>query len=328
MAALALVATGLAGCGKRAVIYAGDTGDSSSTTVPTLDLGLPFRYQKAKVINVGSDISYPPMESLPQGATAPQGFDVDLANALGGKLGVQFVFQNTKFESLVTGLTANKYDIVMSAMKDTQKRRDQGVDFVDYFQDGLVVLVPKGNPKKFKNPADLCGRTVAVPGNTIAEEYVRGQSSTCPAAPGGSTTTTAKGGASGSSTTATTRKVTTTVKGTTKTTVATGRITVMTVADSAAAAAAVKAGRAQAAMDELPLAANQVLAAPTALELLGDQVQAVPYGIAVPNTQTQLRDAIVNALKAIVADGSYAAMLQKWNMPQGAIGDVSLNTGS
>ena len=60
-----------------------------------------------------------------------------------------------EFEGLVAGLVNTDYDVVMSAMKDTGARRDAGVDFVDYFQSGVVMVVQKNNPKKVASPGSL-----------------------------------------------------------------------------------------------------------------------------------------------------------------------------
>src|SRR3954462_1766638 len=147
---VAAVSLGLAACGKRPVLFTGEessttaAANGSSTTVIQA-FTLPFAIQRSKVVKVVSDIAYPPMESFQPNTQTPQGVDVELANAIGQKLGVQFTFQNAKFEGLVSGLVAKDYDVVMSAMKDTGARRDAGVDFVDYFQSGIVMVVQKNN---------------------------------------------------------------------------------------------------------------------------------------------------------------------------------------
>ena len=324
VASMALVA----GCGKRKVLF---TGQEETVTTPTttadLQSLLPSSIQSTKVIKVGSDISYPPMESFAAAGQAPQGVDVDIANALGAKLGVQFTFENAKFEGLVAGLVARKYDVVISAMKDTSARRDLGVDFVDYFQAGFVIIVQRGNPKKISAYSDLCGRQVGLQKGTPQEELAKSLVADCAAHPvtgttrKGQVTTTAK------PTTTTAPKPqsgsTTTVKGAPSA----PRLIVQTFTDDGAALAALRAGTTVADIDELPVAANAVLQQPTAFDLVGEQLQLTPYGIAVRNDDVQLRAALVAAMKAVVADGSYLEILQRWRVPQGAISDVGINGG-
>jgi polar amino acid transport system substrate-binding protein len=318
-----------AGCGKREVLFTGqdDTATTASTVAGSALLPLPVDIRQAKVVTVGSDLSYPPMESIPAGTQAPQGFDVDVANAIGAKLGVQFAFQNVKFSDLVSGLVAEHYDIVMSAMKDTGVRRDAGIDFVDYLQSGVVLVVRKGNPKKIATPADLCGRSVGVLQGTLQADLATSQATECAKTAGG-TTTTLKGA---SGTTSTTRPRTTTtgksVTGKTATTVARGKLTVQPYADDATALAKLKANVATANLDELAPAANAVLTQPGVFEIAGEQIQAVPFGIGVRQADNQLRDSIVSALRAIVADGTYAQLLEKWGLGLGAVPSIDINTG-
>ena len=331
----AVTALAVAGCGKRPVLFTGEESTTTAAPGGTQGFTLPFAIQRSKVINVGSEIAYPPMESLQPKTQTPQGADVDIANALGQKLGVQFTFQNNKFEGLVSGLVAKKYDIVISAMKDTSARRDAGVDFVDYLQSGIVMVVQKNNPRKIQSPGSLCGKTVGVQDGTPQADLAKSQAAECAkTVPGSATTvkgakTTVKGAtATSSSTTSTTAKTktkgpTTTVKGG----LAQGKLTVQTFPDEPSGLAALKAGRLTAYLTELPAAANALLQQPAAFQLAGDQIQPVPYGIAVRTEDTQLRDAIAAALKAIIADGTYAQILQKWQVAPGAVADATINTG-
>jgi polar amino acid transport system substrate-binding protein len=220
----------------------------------------------------------------------------------------------------------------MSAMKDTGARRDVGVDFVDYLQSGIVMLVQKNNPKKVVSPGSLCGKTVGVQSGTPQEDLAKSQAAACATTVG--STTTVKGAkptvkAAAASTTTTTAKpkskgTTTTVKGG----LAQGKLTVTGFPDDGAGLAQLKAGRLTALLTELPLAANALTQQPAAFDLAGDQIQPVPYGIAVRKDDTQLRDAIAGALRAIIADGTYAQILARYHMAPGAVADATINTGS
>src|SRR4051794_30805554 len=89
----------------------------------------------AQVLRVGSDIEYAPIEFYKENSQEPQGLDVDLARALGAKLGMTVTFINdTDFAGIIGALRAGRFDIVMSAMNDNAERRGKGVDFIDYFR--------------------------------------------------------------------------------------------------------------------------------------------------------------------------------------------------
>jgi len=82
--------------------------------------------QDGKII-VGSDTAFPPFENVEGGEVV--GFDVDLMNAIGEKLGLDVEFKSYKFDALITGVQAGtEFDMVASAMTITEERK-QSVDF-------------------------------------------------------------------------------------------------------------------------------------------------------------------------------------------------------
>jgi polar amino acid transport system substrate-binding protein len=60
----------------------------------------------------------------------------------------------------------------------------------------------------------------------------------------------------------------------------------------------------------------------------GKIYQMVPLGIAVPKTNTALRDALQKSLNALIADGTYKKLLQKHGVEDGAIGSATINGGA
>jgi polar amino acid transport system substrate-binding protein len=119
---------------------------------------VPDKY-KGGVVKVGCDSPYPPWEMFVGETDQFTGFDYDLAQAIGAKLGVKFQFLKTSFDSILIGIQAGNLDVAMSAMYDN-KTRQQEVDFVDYAKDGTAMLVLKGNPEKLTGFADLAGKNV------------------------------------------------------------------------------------------------------------------------------------------------------------------------
>jgi polar amino acid transport system substrate-binding protein len=61
------------------------------------------------------------------------------------------------------------------------------------------------------------------------------------------------------------------------------------------------------------------------LQLLGDVYDSAPYGYVVKKDQTEFAQSIADAVKALIADGSYATVLQKWGVQAGAITDPAVN---
>jgi polar amino acid transport system substrate-binding protein len=125
---------------------------------------LPDKY-KGGVIKVASDAPYPPWEMFVGETEQFTGFDYDLAQAMGAKLGAKFEFIMASFDGILVGIQAGNYDVAMSAMYDNAERQEL-VDFVNYAQDGTAMLVKKGNPEKLKTFEDLSGKAVAAEAGT------------------------------------------------------------------------------------------------------------------------------------------------------------------
>jgi polar amino acid transport system substrate-binding protein len=55
------------------------------------------------------------------------------------------------------------------------------------------------------------------------------------------------------------------------------------------------------------------------LEALGEPYDAGPYGIALGKNQGDFPKAVQGAIQALIADGTYQAILDKWGVANGAI---------
>lgn len=303
LSAAALAATGallLTGCGDQTEGGAEDGGKSAKSSDAPLFDKLPEQYQDSGVVKVGSDIAYAPIEFKESGKTV--GVDPDVAAAIGKQLGVRFELQNGKFDNLITSLQSKRIDVIMSAMSDTKDRQEgmdegkkvgDGVDFVDYFNAGTSILVQKGNPKKISSLDDLCGRTVALQRGTTSEEVGKGQQKKCKDAgkPG---------------------------------------LKLQTFDTDPEALLRLKQGASAADLNDFPVAAYnaQTSGGGDDFEVVGDQIEAGPYGVALRKSDTQLRDAVKEAMDAVIKNGDYTKILEKWNVTEGAVSEATVNGGS
>lgn len=62
-------------------------------------------------------------------------------------------------------------------------------------------------------------------------------------------------------------------------------------------------------------------------QIVGEQVEAAPYGIAIAKDDTQLRNALQAALDAIIENGEYQKVMDKWGVAEGAIDKAVINGG-
>jgi polar amino acid transport system substrate-binding protein len=161
---LLAVALAFAACGDEEE----DVGDGDGNGAPVVDVSNVPELQDG-LLTVGSDIAYAPMEFFQPGTQTPDGFSVDLANALAAVMGVRAEFVNIAFDALIPSLDAGDFDVIISSMTITEERQQQ-IDFVPYLNVGTGILVPAGNPNNVQDLDDLCGLTVAVQVGTIQEQ--------------------------------------------------------------------------------------------------------------------------------------------------------------
>ncbi len=135
---------------------------SQETEASSLDL------MKNGALTIGVEIGYPPFEDFANDGVTPIGYDIDFANALGEKLGLEVVFINTAWDGIFQGIGVN-YDIVISAVTITEERKDS-MDFSDpYIDNYQAVVVRADSDLKIENFLDLEGLALAVQKETTSD---------------------------------------------------------------------------------------------------------------------------------------------------------------
>ncbi len=102
------------------------------------------------------------------------GFDIEIGNAISKEMGLEPNPVTTPFETIIQGLTTNRFDAVIGSMAITEERAKQ-VAFSDpYYYSGGVIFVREGNTE-ITSEADLEGATIGVVGqstyDTAAQQY-------------------------------------------------------------------------------------------------------------------------------------------------------------
>lgn len=102
------------------------------------------------------------------------------------------------------------------------------------------------------------------------------------------------------------------------------KVDVLVFPDQNGANLALKSGRAEVSLADSPVAAYQVKQSGGAFKLSGDPYGTAPYGIAIPK-DSGLAEPVLEAVKALIADGSYTKILETWGVQDGAITDPVIN---
>jgi len=123
-------------------------------------------------LKVAIDPTYEPFTfKTPDGK--PTGFDVDIAEALCKEIKRQCVYVEQVWDSMIPGLQAKKYDVIISSMSITEERK-KAVDFTDkYYNTPSRIVVKAETP--FTDPSSLKGKKIGVLKGSTQEKYAMGE---------------------------------------------------------------------------------------------------------------------------------------------------------
>ncbi|MDR3138043.1 MAG: ABC transporter substrate-binding protein [Treponema sp.] len=141
-------------------LFAGGTRESSGLT---LEKG---------VLTIGMEIGYPPMEYLDVDGKTPIGFDVSMAKALAGKLGLECKFVDTAWDGIFAGIDTNKYDCIISSVTVTDERLAAHNFTKPYIGNSQAMVLLKGSSIKARTPEELEGLGVAYQAETTSDIYM------------------------------------------------------------------------------------------------------------------------------------------------------------
>ncbi len=227
-------------------------------------------------LTYGVAASFTPFEYQENGVDT--GFDIDFGAAIAQKMGLVPTPMNIDFGGLIPALLGHRVDIINSAMY-IKPARAEVVDFIPYMRIGEEIVVKAGNPLGIQTRNDLCGHRVVVTLGAIEATYANQDNAACKAA---------------------------------------GKpaMTVLTLPTGQDSILSLRQGRADAFYDSSPGAAEVIAAVPGTFAVAGSSCDNTTLiGIAVRKGDAAMKAAVEAALKASVADGTYAALLKKYNLP-------------
>ena len=128
--------------------------------------------EPAKVLRVGTEPTFAPFEFQKEGSKDYDGFDMDLARAIGKQIGAKVEIVNMGFDALIPALNANNIDLIAAGMSITDERKKAITFSEPYYTSGLIIMVNKDN-KEVKSEKDLEGKRIAVQIGTTGEKKAR-----------------------------------------------------------------------------------------------------------------------------------------------------------
>jgi len=248
---------------------------------------LPAEIAKQGSIKVAIVPNYPPMEFRDPATNTLTGFDVELGEALGRKLGLKIVWEETSFDQMMPAIATGRVDAILSGMTDLASRHDAAT-FVDYLRNGPRFFTLTSRAAEIKDPIALCGKTVGASRRTsFPKEIATWSDAHCQGDP----------------------------------------IKFVGTEGSADARTQLKQGRLDAAVqggETLPYVMDLE---PGAYVPIGDVFAFQFTGLALSVKEKVLQQAVVEALDALIADGSYRALLAKWKLTDYGVEKATINAG-
>ena len=273
-------------------VTAGASTHAHSTPVATKNAAaaalVPSSY-KGKTLIAATDASYPPDEFISTDGSTIVGFDIDLIKAIGTTLGGPVQSQNISFDTILGGIQSGQYDIGNSSFTDT-KTREASVNFVDYFTAGEAFYVKSATKTSFTTLASLCGYKVSVEAGTTEEADAQAQAPKCPS---------------------------------------NKHLTIHSYQDQNSANTAILSGQDNVGFVDSQVAGYIVAQSNKQFKLSGKPFAIAPYGITTAKTTAGLgfAKAIQAAVKVLIGNGVYKAILTKWGVAAGSVtaAKVTLN---
>ncbi|WP_187436405.1 ABC transporter substrate-binding protein [Bradyrhizobium hipponense] len=257
-------------------------------TVSAMAIELPAEISKRGSIKIALVPNYPPMEFRDPATSTLSGFDVDLGEAIGRKLGVKIEWQETSFDQFMPSISTGRVDAILSGFTDYASRHETAT-FVDYLRSGPAFFVQQSRGAEFKETAALCGKKVGASRRTMFPAMITAWSEkSC-----GNNTP----------------------------------IQVVGTDGSADARTQLKQGRIDAAVQGNETLPYIMDLEPGAYAPVGTAIAQQFTGIALPIKEKALQQAMLEAVDALIADGTYRTLLAKWKLSDNAIEKATINAG-
>ena len=259
----------------------------SAITASAMAVELPPEIAKQGSLKVAIVPNYPPMEFRDPATSTLTGFDVELGEALGRKLGLKIAWQETSFDQMMPAIATGRVDAILSGMTDMATRQDTAT-FVDYLRNGPRFFVQQSRAAEFKDALALCGKKVGASRRTSFPKLIAAWSDArCGSDP----------------------------------------IQFVGTEGSADARTQLKQGRLDAAVqggETLPYIMDLE---PGAYVPIGDAFAVQFTGLALGVKEKVLQQAFAEALDGLIADGTYRALLTKWKLADYGVEKATINAG-
>lgn len=123
---------------------------------------------------VGTSPDYPPFEFIDENGNFA-GFDIDLINEVGKRLGVEVKIESLEFESLIASLKQGKIDAIIACMSPNEERLKEADFTKPYYKTKHGVLVNPEGKAEIKELSDVLKYEFGVQSGTTMAAWAQKQ---------------------------------------------------------------------------------------------------------------------------------------------------------
>ena len=169
-AAVSAAALALTACGGSAstASSAASSVAASSEAASTSAAAAELTTVEAGKLTMATNAAFPPYE-MTTDAGAFEGIDIDTAQAIADKLGLELQIDDMDFDAALLSVQQGKADIAMAGVTVTDERKNV-MDFSDSYATGIQsIIVPEGSD--IASPDDLAGKKIGTQRGTTGYIY-------------------------------------------------------------------------------------------------------------------------------------------------------------
>lgn len=169
-AGLSVAALALTACGGSSASTASSVASSaaSSEAASTSAAAGELTTVEAGKLTMATNATFPPYE-MTTDAGEFEGIDVETAQAIADKLGLELQIDDMDFDAALLSVQQGKADIVMAGVTVTDERKAV-MDFSDSYATGIQsIIVPEGSD--IASPDDLAGKKIGTQRGTTGYIY-------------------------------------------------------------------------------------------------------------------------------------------------------------
>ena len=168
-AGLTAAALALTACGGSSSSTASSTASSAaSSEAASSSAAAELTTVETGKLTMATNATFPPYE-MTTDTGAFEGIDVDTAQAIAEKLGLELQIDDMEFDAALLSVQQGKADIVMAGVTVTDERKAV-MDFSDSYATGIQsIIVPEGSD--IATPDDLAGKKIGTQRGTTGYIY-------------------------------------------------------------------------------------------------------------------------------------------------------------